>query len=120
MTKKGPQAPGADIGPGKGRKTLLVRPGMKDAIPVGHDKSGKGHRIAGRPQPSRPATSDDSHARIRALLLLHLGSMKAVDAWLDSPDTGYPTTARDAINAGHAEFVLRDLESQWGPNPSYA
>jgi hypothetical protein len=120
MTKKDSRAPGANIGPGKKRKSFLARSVVKDAIPVGKDKAGKADRTPGRVQTSRPATSDDAYARIRALLLDHLGSPKAVDAWLDSPDTGYPTTARDAVNAGHAEFVLKDLESQWGPNPSYA
>ncbi|WP_165074932.1 hypothetical protein [Paludisphaera rhizosphaerae] len=55
-----------------------------------------------------------------AILIEHLGSQEAADAWLDSPDTGYPTTARDAILASRGEFVLQDLESQWGPNPNYA
>ena len=41
-------------------------------------------------------------------------------ASVGSQSTGYPTTARDAVEAGHAEFVLADLESQWGPCPSYA
>ena len=59
-------------------------------------------------------------AQIQALLIEHLGSEAAANAWLDSRSTGYPTTARDAVEAGHAEFVLADLESQWGPCPSYA
>ena len=68
----------------------------------------------------RPTAVPTDLARIEALLIEHLGSKKAADAWLDSPDTGYPTTARDAIDAGHAEYVLQDLLSQWGPSPSYA
>lgn len=78
-----------------------------------------------RPAP-KPARPDDAMTRkpyeqkIRAILVEHLGSENAADAWLDSEHTGYPTSARDAIENGHAELVLADLESQWGPSPSYA
>ncbi len=57
---------------------------------------------------------------IRAALTRHLGTPEAADAWLDSEDTGYPTTAMDAIQAGKADLVMADLEQQWGPSPSYA
>lgn len=67
-----------------------------------------------------PPAPRDAAARIVAALIRHLGSQEAADAWLDSPDTGYPTTARDAMRDGHADYVLRDLQAQWGPNPPYA
>ena len=47
---------------------------------------------------------------IRSNLAGQLGSLAGADAWLTSPHTGYPTTALDAINAGHAAFVLEDIE----------
>ena len=58
--------------------------------------------------------------RIRHLLTQHLGSDVAAIAWLNSPSTGYPGTALDAIRQGHAAVVLEDVESQRGPGPSYA
>ena len=58
--------------------------------------------------------------RIRRVLAEHLGSDAAGFAWLNSPGTGYPGTALDAISQGHAALVLEDLEAQWGPGPSYA
>ena len=57
---------------------------------------------------------------IREALIYHLGTPVAAAAWLNSPDTGYPTTAMDAIRAGHADVVMADLEQQWGPSPCYA
>ena len=77
--------------------------------------------MAKRAKASRPTNSgDDFYNRIRASLLDHLGSDEAVDAWLDSTDTVFPTTPRDAIEAGQAEAVLKYLESLSGPNPPYA
>jgi hypothetical protein len=57
--------------------------------------------------------------RIRSLLAEHLGSEAAADVWLNSTDTGYPTTAMDAIRDGKADLILDDLENQYGPGPSY-
>lgn len=57
---------------------------------------------------------------IRSALAAHMGSVNAADAWLDSRDTGYPTTARDAIREGRGLDVLGDLEGQWGPGPHYS
>lgn len=64
-------------------------------------------------------SDDDYLAKIRALLIEHLGSANAADVWLNSAKTGYPTTALDAIRAGHGEAVLDDLENRWGPGPHY-
>lgn len=49
---------------------------------------------------------------IRSLLAWHLG-VQAVDSWLDSTDTGYPATARQAIEDGNAEYVLHHLEEDF-------
>ena len=56
---------------------------------------------------------------IREALCHHLGSIAAADAWLNSPETGYPTTAMEAIREGKAELVMDDLEQQWGTSPSH-
>ena len=58
--------------------------------------------------------------RARELLAQHLGSDAAARLWLVTPDTGFQTTALDAIRDGKAKLVLATLESQWGPSPSYA
>ncbi len=64
---------------------------------------------------------DQAHfKKIRELLAEHLGSHAAARVWLLSPDTGFETTALDAIRKGHVKTVLATLESQWGPSPSYA
>jgi hypothetical protein len=86
-------------------KVVEVSPGKLIKVPV--------------PRKPRSTAALDSSEHILAALIEHLGSRKAADAWLDSPDAGYPTTARDAIRAGRAEFVLRDLESRWGPTLTY-
>lgn len=82
--------------------------------------------------PSKPGTTEpDGEARlsdqdlilatrVRQMLIQHLGSDRAADAWLNDPNTGYPTTAMDAIRQGKEDLVLEDLESQWGPSPPYA
>jgi hypothetical protein len=57
---------------------------------------------------------------IREALIYHLGTPVAAAAWLNSPDTGYSTTAMDAIREGKADLVMADLEQQWGPSPAYA
>ena len=62
----------------------------------------------------------NDYRRIRTLLVEHLGSEAAADAWLRSTDTGYPGSALDAVRSGKAHLVLQDLEDQWGPSPSYA
>jgi len=67
-----------------------------------------------------PTVSGDVYGRIRGLLVNHLGSDEAADAWLNSRETGYPDTALAAIKSGAGELVLGDLESQWGPSPAYA
>ena len=64
--------------------------------------------------------SRDVAAIIKAKLVFHLKSEEAADAWLQSPNTGYPDTALAAIKSGYAELVLSDLESQFGPNSAYA
>jgi hypothetical protein len=63
--------------------------------------------------------SKDMEHQIRALLIQHLGSENAADVWLNSTNTGYPTTALDVIRAGKGDLVLDDLENRWGPGPSY-
>jgi len=64
--------------------------------------------------------SDVAFGLIRDVLIAHLGSPGAADAWLNSTTTGYPTTAADAIAAGHGLLVLEDLKRQRGPAPTYA
>jgi hypothetical protein len=74
-----------------------------------------GSEVAGPADLDSPAV-----VRIRSLLAEELGSDEAAEAWLNSRDTGYPTTAMAAILAGRADLVLQDLENQLGPSPSYA
>jgi hypothetical protein len=77
-------------------------------------------RIKGDAPPA-PAREDPSaYGRIRRMLVAHLGSESAADAWLTSTKTGYPGSALDAIHSGKADQVGQDLEAQGGPNPSYA
>ena len=58
--------------------------------------------------------------QVRSLLAEHLGSHAAARLWLVSQDTGFETTALDAIRKGQVKVVLATLESQWGPRPIYA
>jgi hypothetical protein len=59
-------------------------------------------------------------AQVQELLAQHLGSHAAARVWLISNNTGFETTALDAIRKGQVKVVLATLESQWGPSPSYA
>ncbi len=60
------------------------------------------------------------YKKVLDLLAEHLGSKDAAISWLKSSGTGYPGTALEAIQQGHANLVLVDLETQWGLGPSYA
>ena len=72
------------------------------------------------PHPVLPDLPEIDRDRIRRSLIAYLGSPEAADAWLSSTETGYPTTADDAIAQGHARLVFEDLMGQWGPSPHYA
>lgn len=67
------------------------------------------------------ATDQDTFDKVRDLLARHLGSYAAARLWLTTPRVaGLPGTPLEAIREGRVNQVLAALESQWGPNPSYA
>ena len=64
--------------------------------------------------------TDEILATIKSILIHHLGSAEAADAWLGSRDAGYPTTPLATINSGRGELVLADVSARFGPSPHYA
>jgi hypothetical protein len=67
-----------------------------------------------------PKSKEQAFELIWSILVDHLGSALAAQAWLNSTNTGYSGSAMDAIREGDADLVLEDLCQQWGPSPSYA
>jgi hypothetical protein len=66
--------------------------------------------------------SSDQEAlrRIVSELTEHLGSPEAARLWLVTRAPEFGTTPEKAIRSGKARVVLAVLESQWGPNATYA
>lgn len=59
-------------------------------------------------------------AQLIEMLTRRLGSPEAAWLWLVTVAPEFGKAPLDVIAAGNAALVLADLESRWGPNPTYA